>query len=92
LDQALAPRDFGDGEAILRGVGLDDFDGLDEVGEIFGEGGQGGFEVGAGGRELGGGGGCGEGTDAEVGCKEGARGLELGEDVSRRGLAIRSGI
>jgi hypothetical protein len=82
LDEALAPRDFGRGEAILGRVGLDCADGLDEVGEVFGEGGEGGFEVGAGRGKLGGRGGGGERADAQVRGEEGTGGLELGQDIS----------
>jgi len=91
FNEAFPPQHLFDLEAVFVRVGFDGAYGGDEVGEVFGEGGERGFEVGARGGQLrggaagsaaGAGGGEGEGADSQVGGEEGAGAGELCEDVA----------
>ena len=53
LDEPGATLDLGGSESEAGRVRLGGADGLDQVGEVFGERGEGGLEIGAGGGELG---------------------------------------
>ena len=67
LDKPGAAHNLCGREAEARRIRLGGAHRLDQVGEVLGERGQGGLEIGAGGCELGGGaGGGGKGADAEI--------------------------